>query len=235
MQIEGRQRAFNQLPSVQNNPMPEWYILAFYTLNLFGVEARVQSAGHRPTLIEEPNKFCCPLLLPSLLKCLYKYHLFTGNSIRKLPGKKESPKDRLSSIMIMVGTSGPHVIFPEDNGMGKMNCSMYKTMTSGHLKYQLAEPLSILLDCLLDLMSLVGTAPAFLYPNPDKPSPFLMDDSALGSWFFSKQNPEASRPKGWEGPPCLRHHAAAALSPLLHLAVVSSHPTAHDNYKRKDP
>jgi len=44
-------------------------------------------------------------------------------------GKKKSPKDRLSSILIMVGTSGPHVIFPEDNGMGKMNCSMYKTMT----------------------------------------------------------------------------------------------------------
>ena len=119
-QIEGRQSTFNQLPSVQNNPMPEWYILAFYTLNLFGVEIRVQSEGHRPTLIEKPNKFCCPLLLPSLLKYLYEYHLFTRNSKKNLPGEKESPKDRLSSILIMVGTSGPHVIFPEDKrGWGR--------------------------------------------------------------------------------------------------------------------
>ena len=72
--------------------MPEWYILAFYTLNPFGVEARVQSEGHRPTLIEEQNKFCCPLLLPSLLKCLYKYHLFTGNSKRNLQGKRNHPR-----------------------------------------------------------------------------------------------------------------------------------------------
>ena len=119
-QIEGRQRAFHQLPSVQNNPMPEWYILAFYTLNPFGVEARVQSEEHRPILIEDPSKLCCPLLLPSLLKCLYKYHLFTGNSKGNLPGEKESPKDRLSNKSILVGTNGPHVLSPEDNrGWGR--------------------------------------------------------------------------------------------------------------------
>ena len=84
--------AVSQLSSAQNNPMPEWYVLAFYTLNPFGVEARVQSEGHRPTLIEEQNKFCCPLLLPSLLKCLYKYHLFTGNSKRNLQGKRNHPR-----------------------------------------------------------------------------------------------------------------------------------------------
>ena len=55
-----------------------------------------------------------------ILKYLYKYHLFTRNSKKNLPGEKESPKDRLSSILIMVGTSGPHVIFPEDKrGWGR--------------------------------------------------------------------------------------------------------------------
>lgn len=60
-QIEGRQSTFNQLPSVQNNPMPEWYILAFYTLNLFGVEIRVQSEAQANSYRETQNKFCCPL------------------------------------------------------------------------------------------------------------------------------------------------------------------------------
>lgn len=117
------------------------------------VEIRVQSEAHRPTLIEKPNKFCCPLLLPSLLKYLYSTICSQGTAKRTFQGKKESPKDRLSSILIMVGTSGPHVIFLKIRGDGEMNCSVYKTMTSGHLKYQLAEPLSILLDYLLDLMS----------------------------------------------------------------------------------
>ena len=59
-QIGGRQRAFNQLPSAQNNPMTKWYILACYTLNPFMVEVRVQSEGPRPTLSIEPKQILMP-------------------------------------------------------------------------------------------------------------------------------------------------------------------------------
>lgn len=73
--------------------MPEWYILAFYTLNLLRVEIRVQSEGHRPTLIEKTNKFCC-VTASTLSSQIFIQIPFVHKEQQKEPsrGKRNHPR-----------------------------------------------------------------------------------------------------------------------------------------------
>lgn len=84
------------------------------------VEVRVQSEGPRPTLSIEPKQILLPTTsTPSSqifiqITFVYKEQQrqpYTGKGITQ--GQTEQHID-------MVGTSGPHVIFPEDNrGWGR--------------------------------------------------------------------------------------------------------------------
>ena len=69
-----------QLPSLQNNPKPEWHSLGWHTLNPFKVKEGVQSEGPRSKLSLKPKKIMLPTISAFSPQMFMQTKVFTRNS-----------------------------------------------------------------------------------------------------------------------------------------------------------